>query len=72
MAPVKKEFVEYSGPADIRTISAAQFKGAGVDGQKSVVWNASNGRRVPVEEFNDAARDLVLKDRAFKIIQTEG
>lgn len=38
--------VRYTGTADVREISAAQFKGAGVEGAATVRWDRSNGHTV--------------------------
>ena len=50
-----------------REITAAQWKKAGVEDQKTVVWDNDNGFKVPVSEFNEAALKLLEKDDELNV-----
>lgn len=58
--------VEYLGTSDIRKISAADWKAAGVEGQSQTVWDASNQFKVKISELNKDALELLSKDPTFK------
>lgn len=49
--------VRYKGGSDSRSLTAADFKSMGVEGQNKVVFNADNDRTV--ELSNEAAATLV-------------
>ncbi len=63
--------VRYTGTADIREISAAQFKQAGVEGGKLVRWERTKGHKIPRAELDFLAEDdfqrIILDDGNFTV-----
>lgn len=59
--------VEYTGTSDVRKISAAEWKAAGVEDQNQVVWDRSNRKKVGVAELNKDALDVLRQDSGFKV-----
>jgi hypothetical protein len=47
--------VKYIGTADVRKISAADWRSIDVEDQMQVVWDKSNKFQVPVSELTEAA-----------------
>lgn len=62
-----KKVVKYVGTADIREITAAQWKGAGVENQKGSEWNVANGHELPASDFNSDAMRYFERDSGFKV-----
>ncbi len=60
------KFVEYTGDF-VREITKDQWAGAGVADQERVVWDGSNGRKVPVEQFNSAALAKLREIGGFSV-----
>lgn len=46
---------KYIGTADVRKISAADWRSIGIEEQTQVVWDKSNGFQVSVSELTEAA-----------------
>lgn len=59
--------VRYVGSSDVREITAAQWKKAGVEDQKKVVWDKSNRHAVPSSEFSKEALAVLRADSGFKL-----
>jgi hypothetical protein len=59
--------VRYVGDAGTREITAAQWKGAGVEDQEGVVWDASNDYTLPASDFTPDALRVLARDRGLKI-----
>lgn len=59
--------VRYTGSAERRIISAKDWKSVGAEGQAQVVWDSSNGFKVPVSELSKEAMEYVAKDSGFKV-----
>lgn len=59
--------IKYTGDAGIREITAAQWKGAGVEGQKDVKWDASNDYTLPLSLFSADALAVLGRDKGLKI-----
>lgn len=55
-----RTFIQYVGPADVRELSAADFKKAGVEGRK-----ATYQRGVQFEVEDQATADALLTDPLF-------
>jgi hypothetical protein len=51
-----------------REISTADWKRAGVEGQKAVRWDEANGHKVVVSELNEAALKLLENDSELNIV----
>lgn len=64
-----RTYIKYTGTADVRRITAADWKSIDVPDQGLTVWDKGNRHRVPLEKLNDAARDYLLnEDGAFEQI----
>jgi hypothetical protein len=61
-AKKQPRFVRYVGTADLRKISRADWKQAGVASQADVVWNHANGFKVLESDLSEEA--LALLDPA--------
>lgn len=65
--------VRYVGTADVREISAAQFKAAGVTGEgvKGVRWNRANNFTVKREDLEFLSEEdfnrIIKGDAGFKV-----
>lgn len=59
--------VEYVGTSDVRTISADEWKLAGVEDQKSTAWDARNKHKVVASEFSKEALAVLAEDSGFKL-----
>lgn len=58
--------VEYTGDF-VRQITREEWAQAGVANQETVVWDASNGRKIPVERFNSAALAKLREVGGFSV-----
>jgi len=67
--PAPQEFIEYTGSADVRSISSADFKNVGVEGQRQVEWSRANGRRIPMSALSEEAAKIVLNDHEFRVVK---
>jgi hypothetical protein len=65
------KFVEYHGRAGRRTITAAQWEQAGIDGQSEVTWSAENNKRVRASMFTPEALDALRVDGSFAVPAAE-
>lgn len=75
---VKTEFVEddqpvgdvvqYTGGASIRLITRREWEQAGVGRQQEITWTVENRHLVSVDQFTDAARERVLKEPDFRLV----
>lgn len=59
--------VKYTGDAGVREITKAQWKGAGVENQDTVLWNAENDYTVPSNQFTPEALEVLKRDSHLKI-----
>lgn len=67
-----EKHVVYTGPATRRVINANDWKKAGVEDQKQVVWDRTNGFSVPAGDLNEKALNYVDKvDDGFKVEERE-
>lgn len=62
------DFIQYTGGASIRLVTRREWEQAGVGHQAEVSWTVANRHLVPVDEFSDAARERVLKEPDFRIV----
>lgn len=65
-----QQVVKWAGgnfPFVVRQITTAEWKKAGVEDQKTVIWNADNGFQVPVSDLNEAALKLLEKDDELNV-----
>ena len=60
--PAAQEFIEYTGSADLRSITSADFKSVGVDGQRPAYWSRVNNKRLPMSSFTDEAAAVMIID----------
>jgi hypothetical protein len=65
---VDGDYIQYTGGASIREITRRQFEQAGVGRQQGIEWTVANRHLVPVDQFTDAARERVLKEPGFRIV----
>lgn len=65
------KFVEYHGRAGRRTITAADWEKAGIDGMSEVTWDANNNHRVRASHFNPEALDALRNDGSFAVPAAE-
>lgn len=63
--------VKYIGTADIRRISAADWRNAGVDEQLQIEWHRGNKFTVPVDQFTDDAMQYLESDSGFAIVDAD-
>ena len=63
----QKPQVVYKGIATRRTISAEEFKAAGVDGQKAVEWTKAGGNTLDADALSPEALALLAKDKEFVV-----
>ena len=59
--------VVYTGGAGTREITAAQWKGAGVEGQSKTVWNIENDYSLPIGDFSAEALEVLKRDPQIKV-----
>lgn len=50
-----------------RIITAGEWRGAGVEDQKTVTWNRDNNFQVPVSDLNEAALKLLEGDSELNV-----
>lgn len=55
-----EDMILYTGGATIREITEAQWKAAGVEDQGTVVFDAKNNWRMPLDELTGPAAQLLL------------
>lgn len=65
--PKVEAVVEYVGSADVRKVSAAEWKAAGVEGQAETVWDSSNDFKVKASDLSDAAKKVLELNGGFKL-----
>lgn len=61
------QYVHYTGSADERVISKADFKLVGVD-HPTLQWDRGNGFHVPVEDISEEAWSIVDGDDDMKLV----
>jgi hypothetical protein len=66
--PITGDFVQYTGGASIRLVTRREWEQAGVGHQAEVSWTVANRHLVSVDQFSDAARERVLKEPDFRIV----
>jgi hypothetical protein len=66
-AAARPSEVKYTGGAGTRVITKAQWKGAGVEGQETTQWDATNGYTLPASDFSDKALEVLKRDPNLKI-----
>lgn len=68
-APAKT--VRYTGGADVRRISVADFRKAGVtdEGIKAAVWDAANGKSLPASDFTESQLEVIQRNPGFTIVE---
>lgn len=59
--------VKYTGSAGVREITAAQWKSAGIEGQRAVEWNAGNDYTLPKSDFSAEALEVLKRDKNLKL-----
>lgn len=64
--------VWYTGGADARTISAAEWAAAGVAGASSVTWNLANGWSISTASFNLAQLSILAASTEFNVNGADG
>lgn len=64
-------WIKYFGTADVRQITAEEWKAEGVDDMETVVWHAGNGYMVPRERFTDAAWPFIKADTLLFEVSSE-
>jgi hypothetical protein len=52
--------VVYIGGATVRKMAASDFEANGVKGGKDLVWDASNHKRISVEDLNSGMVDFLV------------
>jgi hypothetical protein len=62
------DYIQYTGGASIRQITRREWEQAGIGRQPGVEWTVSNRHLVPLNEFSDAARERVLKEPGFRLV----
>lgn len=67
--PAAQEFIEYTGSADLRSITSTDFKKVGVEGQRQVDWSRANNKRLPMSSFTDEAAAVILRDPEFRVVK---
>jgi len=63
--------VKYVGTADVRRISAADWRKADVEDQNQVEWSKDNKFTVPVADLSDNAMQIIEKDSGFVITDAD-
>lgn len=61
------KYVTYHGQAGLRTISTEQWVAGGIEDQGPVTWRKDTGSRVRVDEFTEAALDVLRLDGSFSV-----
>lgn len=64
-------YFRYTGPATRREISRAEFEQAGVLDQDGLVFDSSNGMRVPADSVNEAARQRLAAEPDIEYVDAE-
>lgn len=67
----QKNFIKYIGMATRRVITKKDWKAVGIEGDdvKEVIWDFSNGMKLPAEGFNGQQLSYLLKaDGRFKAV----
>jgi len=65
------QFVKYIGKAHRRGITAAEWRGVGINGQ-TVFWGPENGFSVPLDAFTEEQlRKAIDPDRFFVVVGLE-
>lgn len=65
--PKNDAVVEYVGGADVRKITADEWKQAGVEGQAETVWDSSNDFKVKASDLSPAALKVLEANGGFKL-----
>lgn len=63
--------LKYTGDADVREITKAQWAKAKVEGQETVRWDAENDHTVKESDLNKDALKVLEKDKSFKSVDIE-
>jgi hypothetical protein len=59
--------VKYTGDAGVREITKAQWKGAGVEGQDTTIWDETNDYTLPIGAFSADALTVLERDKQIKV-----
>lgn len=59
--------VKYTGGAGVRQITKAQWKAAGVEGQETVTWDATNDYTLPASDFSAGALKVLERDPKIRV-----
>lgn len=63
-------YVRYTGVGTQRVLTTAEFEQAGITDQGTLVWDASNGKKVYIEgNINDAALERIGAEPDFEIVR---
>lgn len=54
--------------ASVRRIEQNDWALAGISGQDTVVWDATNGYVVPLDRFNKSALDTIRREPGFIVV----
>lgn len=63
--------IKYTGGADVREITKAQWANIGVDDQDTVIWNTKNGFTVLEKDLSKKALAYFEKDSGFQQVDVE-
>jgi len=55
-------YIKYFGTADVRVITAEEWKAAGVEDMETIVWHAGNAYMVSRDKFTDDAWPFIKAD----------
>lgn len=66
------KYIRYTGPALVRIMDEAAWKGAHVDSDRYFEWNYLNHKRIPMEAFTDSELQYLLRiDGRFELVQAK-
>lgn len=63
-------YVKYVGTSGQRLITARDWERAGMEGQKSVSWDRTNGWTVDIEELSDDAQSAIMSE--LEMVEVSG
>lgn len=68
----KGPWIEYTGIATVRILSAEDWKTLGIDSDLYCEWNYLNGNRLPKSMFNEEQLNYLLtQDDRFQLVEDE-
>lgn len=62
MSKKTEDVLVYTGGADVRTITEADWMVAGVRGQKTISWNPTNNYEVPAADLSEDAMEAMMAE----------